>query len=140
MRELFREYADSLGIDLSFQHFDKELAELPGRYAPPDGCILIAQYGLHVAGSIALRRLTADICEGKRLYVRPEFRAQGIGKALKLSILEEARKIGYKRFRWDSLPFLTEANALYRSLGARNIPGYCENPIEGALFWELDLT
>jgi len=135
-----REYADSVGIDLSFQNFDKELAELPGQYALPDGRLLLGLHGTHVAGCIALRRLTDEICEGKRLYVRPEFRGRGIGKTLKLAILEEARQIGYKCFRWDSVPSMKEANALYRSLGAKNIAPYYYNPIEGALFWELDLT
>lgn len=140
VRALCRDYADALGIDLSFQQFDQELAALPGEYAPPAGCLLLALHGTAGVGCIALRRLTQEVCEGKRLYVRPAWRGTGLGKALKLAILDEARRLGYQRFRWDSLPSMQAANALYRSLGAKNIAPYCYNPLEGALFWELDLT
>ncbi|MGQ4809071.1 hypothetical protein NKDENANG_02467 [Candidatus Entotheonellaceae bacterium PAL068K] len=140
VRALFQEYANALGIDLSFQNFAQELAGLPGDYAPPHGRLLLALYETEVAGCLALRRLADGVCEGKRLYIRPPFRGKGVGRALKLAMLHEARQLGYQCFRWDSLPFMTAANALYRSIGAKNIEPYCSNPIERAMFWELDLS
>ena len=143
VRRLFTEYGASLSIDLSFQNFEREIRELPGDYAPPSGCILLALCGNEVAGCIAIRALSAlsdTICEGKRLYVRPAFRGRDVGKALKIAMLREARRLGYEAFRWDSLGFMTAANALYRSLGARNIPPYHDKVIDGMMFWEIDLT
>jgi ribosomal protein S18 acetylase RimI-like enzyme len=139
IRRLFTEYADSLGFDLSFQNFEEELANLPGNYTPPEGCLLLAEYDGKAAGCFALRKLSDNICEGKRLYVRPEFRGLNIGRKLIEAVLTEARKIGYSSIRGDTAPSMQIAQALYASLGFREIEPYCYNPIEGAKFIELKL-
>lgn len=139
-RELIMEYADWLGVDLCFQGFERELAELPGGYAPPDGRLLLARDGQRIAGCIALRRLDADTCEMKRLYVRDDFRGRGLGLDLVNAIIDAAREIGYARMRLDTLPRRMEpAERLYRSVGFRDMAPYYQNPIDGVLFMELDL-
>ena len=141
VRLLFGEYADALGIDLGFQHFAQELAELPGKYASPSGCILLAKVDEQPAGCVALRALAEDICEMKRLYVRPPYRKSGLGRMLAERVIEEARTLGYKRMRLDTFPHLMgRAVALYRALGFEEIPPYCDNPPPGALFMELELS
>jgi GNAT superfamily N-acetyltransferase len=138
-REMFREYADSIGIDLCFQDFDRELATLPGDYAPPAGRLLLATVDGALAGCAGLRPLEAGVCEMKRMYVRPAFRARRAGRALAEQVIAEARAIGYRRMRLDTLSSMTGAITLYRSLGFQPIAPYRHNPIEGALFFELML-
>jgi ribosomal protein S18 acetylase RimI-like enzyme len=139
-RELFLEYAQSLGFSLCFQNFDEELASLPGQYAPPDGRLLLAEYEGQLAGCIALHKLEDSICEMKRLYLRPQFRGKGLGRALAEHVIAEARQIGYQRMRLDTVePVMKDAVAMYRRIGFREIEPYCTNPIAGALYMELQL-
>ncbi|MFY9742141.1 MAG: GNAT family N-acetyltransferase [Candidatus Sulfotelmatobacter sp.] len=139
-RELFLEYANSLGFSLCFQNFDKELAGLPGDYAPPRGRLLLAQYEDQLAGCVALHPLEADVCEMKRLYLRPQFRGKGLGRALADRIIAEARQIGYRSMRLDTVePMMKDAVAMYRKLGFKEIAPYCTNPNAGALYMQLDL-
>ena len=140
VRELFLEYAQSLGFSLCFQNFDKELANLLGDYAPPEGRLLLAEYDGQLAACVSLHRLDADICEMKRLYLRPQFRGKGLGRILANRIIIEARQIGYHRMRLDTVePVMQDAVAMYRKLGFREIEPYCKNPIAGALYMELEL-
>jgi putative acetyltransferase len=141
VRELFLEYAKSLGFSLCFQSFDQELAGLPGDYASPAGRLLLAEYEGQLAGCVALHRLAPEICEMKRLYLRPAFRGKGLGRKLAEIIISEARGIGYQRLRLDTVePVMKDAVALYRMLGFREIAPYRANPIEGALYMELVLS
>lgn len=139
VRELFLEYATSLGFSLCFQDFDKELAELPGEYAAPTGCLILAIDETNAMGCVALRKLENGICEMKRLYVKPSSRGEGVGRKLVKAIIEEAEKIGYTKMRLDTVPKMKEAITLYRKIGFREIKPYRENPIEGALYMELSL-
>jgi ribosomal protein S18 acetylase RimI-like enzyme len=166
---LFREYAETLRGDLSFQNFEHEVATLPGDYAPPGGRLLLAaldETGAALSsaaaaaerrvspaspappeppppatyvGCVGLRRIDDETCEMKRLYVRPQYRGFGIGRKLAQAAIESARAIGYRRMRLDTLPQMGQAQALYRNCGFREIPPYRYNPLAGALYFELVL-
>jgi putative acetyltransferase len=139
-RLLFKEYAAWLEIDLCFQNFEKELAGLPGDYAPPNGRLLLAQQAEQLAGCVALRKIDDRVCEMKRLFVRPAFRGQGLGRSLIEFIIREARTIRYERMRLDTLPpKMNDAIALYRSFGFIEIEPYYNNPVPSAKFMELTL-
>jgi ribosomal protein S18 acetylase RimI-like enzyme len=140
VRALFREYADSLGVDLSFQDFERELSALPGDYGAAGGLLLLAEVDGRAAACVALRPLGEGVCEMKRLYVRDEFRGHGLARALVTGLAERARGMNYRRMRLDTLPSMTAARALYESLGFVPIAPYRHNPVPGATFWELDLT
>ena len=131
IRTLFLEYARALDFDLNFQHFDAEMATLPGRYVLPRGMLLLASDGRDAAGCVALRRLRPETGEMKRLYVRPRYRGMGIGKRLARAAMEEASKMGYRQIRLDTVPGMERAMALYRDLGFTPIGAYCHNPVPG---------
>ena len=141
VRAIFGKYAESLGIDLAFQGFEGELAELPGKYRPPAGRLLLAWNGSRAVGSIALRPLDTgtNTCEMKRLYVRPEARGERLGRRLVERICQEAREAGYARICLDTLPMMVSAQSLYESLGFVSIEPYVFNPIPGTKFLALDL-
>ncbi|MDP6785688.1 MAG: GNAT family N-acetyltransferase [Rhodospirillales bacterium] len=140
VRALFVEYQRWLDVDLCFQGFDEELLNLPGAYAPPRGRLLLAREDAAVAGTVGMWPLGADLCEMKRLFVRPPWRGRGLGRRLADAIVGEARAAGYVRMCLDSLERLVAARALYESIGFARIPAYYDNPLEGALFMQLDLT
>jgi ribosomal protein S18 acetylase RimI-like enzyme len=137
VRELFLEYASSLEISLCFQNFEEELASLPGAYAPPNGRLLLAQDREQALGCVAVRQLSEEVCEMKRLYVRPVARGKGLGRTLAVAILTAARQIGYARMRLDTLASMGPAILLYESLGFRQVPAYYSNPSDSAVFMEL---
>ena len=138
-RQLVTEYAASLGIDLAFQDFDDELARLGTVYGRPEGRLLLASWDERLAGCVGLRRLEPAVAEMKRLYVRPGFRGKGIGKALAIASVNEARSLGYRRMRLDTLPSMADAIRLYESLGFQAISPYRFNQIAGTRFMELVL-
>jgi ribosomal protein S18 acetylase RimI-like enzyme len=139
VRKLFLAYAEWIGVDLSFQNFNEELENLPGDYAPPAGCLLLALYNGEAAGCIAIRKLDGDICEMKRLYVLPEFQGHGIGKSLAEEVILAAKGLGYAKMRLDTMPMMASAQGLYRSLGFKEIESYRFNPVPGTVFMELNL-
>lgn len=140
IRTLFREYAELVSEALCFQGFDRELAELPGAYAQPGGALLLARGPAGDAGCVALKQLDARTAEMKRLFVRGAYRGTGLGRRLTLAVAGIARKNGCERLVLDTLPKLTEAIALYRSLGFRDCAPYLAAPTPGALCFELSLS
>ena len=139
-RELFLEYAQSLGFSLCFQNFDQELAGLPGDYAPPEGRLLLVEWEGQLAGCVALHQFEPGICEMKRLYLRLLFRGKGLGRVLAERIMAEARQAGYRRMRLDTVePVMKDAVAMYRRLGFKEVAPYRTNPIAGAMYMELEL-
>jgi len=140
IRVLFLEYATWLRIDLCFQGFEEELQALPGKYAPPRGRLYLAHNGEQALGCIALRPFATDICEMKRLYVRDAARGFGLGRALAETVIADAQAMGYRSMRLDTLPAMNAAIGLYSALGFKEIAPYRENPVQGALFLELELS
>jgi putative acetyltransferase len=138
-RRLFRVYAEFLKVDLCFQDFENELAQLPGAYSPPGGVLLLAVEETTTLGCVALRQVGEGVCEMKRLYVRPQGRGRGIGRALAVEVISEANRLGYTTMRLDTLDWLVEAIHLYESLGFKRIPAYYKNPLSGVVYWELNL-
>jgi carbonic anhydrase len=137
VRALFLEYARSLDFSLCFQGFDDELRELPGMYAPPGGRLLLAIEDGEPAGCVGVHGLAPDVGEMKRLYVRPRWRRTGLGRVLAQRACDEARAIGYRKIRLDTVAAtMQSAIALYRAMGFREIPAYRENPLASALYLE----
>ncbi|OGU12944.1 MAG: hypothetical protein A2X61_09155 [Ignavibacteria bacterium GWB2_35_12] len=139
VRSLFIEYSEELGFELDFQDFNKELEQLPGKYSAPDGLLLLAYYYDSIAGCVGLCRFEQDICEMKRLYIKPEFRGKGIGIKLSEAVIYEAKKIGYDKMRLDTISYMKEAIGIYRKLGFYEIRKYRHNPFSDAVFMELVL-
>ncbi len=140
IRQIFREYEQWLGLDLCFQGFETELADLPGKYAEPDGRLYLADVDGKAAGCVALRKLEDSVCEMKRLFIREDFRGLGLGKLLVEKLIEEARLIGYEKMRLDTLPVkMATAVKIYRNFGFEEIPAYYNNPYKETLFMELEL-
>jgi ribosomal protein S18 acetylase RimI-like enzyme len=140
VRELLLEYWENRDLALYVFDFDKELAGLPGDYAPPDGRLFLAYWDNEAAGCVALRKIAPDICEMKRLYLRPKFRGKGIGRTLAEFIISQGRNLGYKKMRLDTIQSnMQDAIALYRQLGFTEIAPYRVNPLPGVVFMELVL-
>jgi len=139
VKDLFMEYSRSIGISLCFQGFDEELDSLPGKYSPPNGSLILAYFRGSAAACAALRYVSDDICELKRVFVRDAFRGSGLGREIVLRMIDEARSMGYGYMRLDTLPSMTAAQKLYRSLGFHEIEPYIYNPHKGTLFMELTL-
>ena len=138
-RELFVEYADHLGVDLCFQGFSAELDTLAQMYAPPAGCLILALRAHEYVGCIGVRRLSAEVCEMKRLYVRGAVRGDGLGRRLAQAAIDAAQSIGYQRMVLDTLATMTAARVLYATLGFRPIPAYYKNPVPGVMYMALEL-
>ncbi|GEB32263.1 MULTISPECIES: GNAT family N-acetyltransferase [Brevibacillus] len=139
VKQLFREYTESLGLDLGFQDFEAECESLPGKYAAPDGVLILALVDGEAAGCIALRKSEERICEMKRLYVRDRYRGLKIGRALVQKVIEAAEQLPYDFMRLDTLATMTSAQALYRAFGFSETTPYIYNPLEGAMFMERKL-
>ncbi len=141
VRQYFRNYAAWLGVDLSYQNFEQEMALLPGAYSAPQGRLFFAEVDGCPAGCVGVRPLPESdgLCEMKRLYVSPEARGQGVGAALAMAAIKAAKEIGYKKLMLDTLPNMRMAVKLYRELGFTEAPAYYQTPIEGTMFLTLDL-
>lgn len=140
VRKLFIEYVDWLGEDLSFQGFNEELASLPGLYAAPGGALFLSMRGTDAAGCVAIRPLDNEVCEMKRLWVRPHFRGQSLGRRLASAAIDAAHRIGYKTMRLDTLARMHDALRLYRSIGFHEIPPYYANPLPGTVYLQKSLV
>lgn len=139
-KNLFNEYAEELGIDLSFQNFSKELEEVEIEYAPPQGALFLAHNeGKEAIACFAIRKWEGEICELKRMYIRKAFRGKGLGKKLLLKSIEQAKTLGYEKMRLDTLPSMRAAIELYRSVGFVEIEAYRYNPISGTKYFEKEL-
>ncbi|MEM9849597.1 MAG: GNAT family N-acetyltransferase [Bacteroidota bacterium] len=136
VKVLLRQYAKARDFDAALKNFDRELAQLPGKYAAPTGALLLATYDGVAAACVALQALKDGVCEMKRLYVLPNFRRKGIAKALSIQLLQIAKDIGYTTMKLDTHPNMLAAHHLYKSLGFKATARYNENPIEGILFFE----
>lgn len=139
IRELFLEYANSLEFDLGFQGFQSEIDSLPGNYSAPKGCVLLALKNSELAGCVALKPIDEEICEMKRLFVRPKFQGHGIGRTLVQKILKRAADMGYGKIRLDTVPSMRAAIEMYRAFGFYSIPAYRENPVPGTSYLERTL-
>lgn len=139
-RTLIEEYAAGLGVDLCFQNFSEEIANLSKIYGPPHGCLLLVRIDGETVGCVAVRNQGAAICEMKRLYVRPQYRGAGLGRRLVELAIKHAQQLGYSRMVLDTLPSMTEAQSLYESLGFRGVEGYYPNPLDGVRFLARELT
>jgi len=140
IKNLFREYVAFLGISLSFQSFEEELAKLPAKYAEPEGAIYLAKVNGQSTGCVALWKLEEGVCEMKRLYVRPAFQGLGLGKKLAYVIMEEAQRKGYTKMKLDTLRRLESANRLYKSLQFSETNPYNYNPEDDVAYFEKDLV
>ncbi|MBV7529468.1 GNAT family N-acetyltransferase [Chitinophaga sp. sic0106] len=139
VRSLFREYANWLSVDLSFQQFEDEMAHLPGAYAAPTGALFLAKSDGQIAGCVAVREFDKSTAEMKRLFVRDAFKKQGLGKMLASTAIEESKKLGYKRILLDTLAHMRPAIELYTSLGFQPIAAYYDNPLSSAVYLSLNI-
>lgn len=139
-KALIGEYAVALGVDLRFQNFSDEIANLPSIYGPPLGCLLLARINRELVGCVAVRNQGADVCEMKRLYVKPQYRGVGLGRRLAELAICSAQRLGYSRMVLDTLQSMIEAQSLYEALGFREIDGYYPNPLEGVRYLARELA
>jgi putative acetyltransferase len=140
VRGLLQEYAADMGLNFCFQGFSEELAALPGKYAPPDGRLLLAECDGLPAACVAMRKIADGVCEMKRLYVRPAFRGRGFGRTLAEAVIMSARDVGYRAMKLDTLASMKTAVTLYESLGFRRTAAYYENPLPNVVYFELQLS
>jgi ribosomal protein S18 acetylase RimI-like enzyme len=138
-KQLFLKYAQSLDFDLCFQNFEQELADIQVQYGAPNGCLLLVKNEQEAVGCAGVRRWQGDIAELKRMYLKPQTRGLGLGKKLLESALENARSLGYRSIRLDTLPSMAVAIALYREFGFTDIPPYRDNPFKGTIYLEKQL-